>query len=218
MSKNISQRFSTLASDPLRGFKFYASFTPVGQDTALFSSKIKDSNSAPANGVSTGFFGGFTQIGGLQVQVQDIPYREGGFNVTAHHMPGLVSFPPVVFQRGVLYGNDQAMTWLRGLIEVASGKAPGLNGNPNGIAKDFRVNVEIFAADHPNTADKLVPRIGWKLHNAWLTSLNYTDLSSVANEVLFETMTLVHEGMEVFFTDANENPVVGTPTQINTGV
>lgn len=202
----ISNRFSTLATDPLRGFKFYAEFKVASGDQVAFSTKILDATGdkkAPADGTSTGFFGGFTQIAGLQVQVQDIPYREGGFNVTAHHLPGLVTFPPVVFQRGVLYGNDQSMTWLRGLIAVADG------GGLNNSSGNFRVNVEIYAADHPNTSDTLVPKIGWRLHNAWLTSLNYTDLNSVSNEVMFETMTLVHEGMEVFFVTPSKSGGAG---------
>lgn len=200
-------RFSSLASDPLRGFRFYAEFTPADA-TGTFSEKIKTTTTLPSGGKSSGFVGGFTQVGGLQVNVQDIPYREGGYNVTAHHIPGLVTYTPVVMQRGVLYGNDQAMEWVNGLIQVSSGQGLGKNGSAKAPAKNFRCNVEIFAADHPNTNDDLVPRIGWRIYNAWITNLNYTDLNSVANEVMFETMTLIHEGMEVFFTDELGKPVV----------
>lgn len=209
---DIANKFSSLASDPLRGFRFYAEFTAADNDTSVFAEKIHTPKGSSAqtqgvsaqNGSSTGFVGGFTQIGGLQVQVQEIAYREGGYNTTAHKLPGMVSFTPIVFQRGVLYGNDQAMTWLRGLIEVAAGS--GINGNANGTAGNFRVNVKIYAVDHPNTSKKMVPRIGWHVHNAWLTSLTYTDLNSVSNEVMFETMTLTHEGLEVFYTDADGTP------------
>jgi phage tail-like protein len=198
----IGNKFSSLASDPLRGFRFYAEFSsPSGGDVPFSSNLLTASEQSAASDNPVGFIGGFTQIGGLQVNVQDIPYREGGMNVTTHHVPGMVTFPPVVFQRGVLFGNDQAITWVRGLIRVANGS--GINGKVGSAPKGFRVNVNIYAAEHPNTSDTLVPRIGWRLHNAYLTNLNYTDLSSVGNEIMFETMTLVHEGMSVFFTDRN---------------
>lgn len=199
MARNLTNLFSTIASDPLRSFRFYATFSVAGNDgNAVFDDRIVDSTAAatPASGVSTGFVGGFTQIGGLQMNIQDIPYREGGYNTTVHHIPGQTTFTPVVFQRGVLYGNDQAMTWFKGLFSVtaASGLAQVAPG------KSYRVNVNIYVADHPNT-NKNVPRIGFKLNNAWITNLNYSDLNAGPNELLFETMTLVHEGLEVFFTN-----------------
>jgi phage tail-like protein len=197
----VIDKFSSLASDPIRGFRFYAEFsTPTGGDIP-FSKNIL---SAATNASTVGFIGGFTQIAGLSANVQDIPYREGGFNVTTHHVPGMVTFPPVTFQRGVLLGNDQGITWLKSIVEVAQGS--GIN-NTNTTNRGFRVNVNIYAAEHPNTSDTLRPQIGWKLHNAWLTSLNFTDLNSVSNEVMFETMTLVHEGLEVFYTDNLGKPL-----------
>lgn len=199
-------RFSSLASDPLRGFRFYAEFVVADGDKSTFTNKILDSKDKPeitGSKTSTGFVGGFTQIGGLQVQIADIAYREGGFNVTTHHVPGLVTYPNVVFQRGVLYGNDQAIDWVKGLVNITSGS--GLNPKGKGAAKGYRVNVNIYVADHPNTGDELRPKMRFTLHNAWITNLTYTDLNSVANEVMFETMTLVHEGMTVGFADNNGN-------------
>jgi phage tail-like protein len=215
----IGNKFSSLASDPLRGFRFYAEFSaPSGKDVPFSKNIItadRNANGDPTE--TTGFVGGFTQIGGLQVNVQDITYREGGFNITTHHVPGMVTFPPVVFQRGVLFGNDQAITWLRGLVRVSNGS--GMNGRGTGAAVGdkvpggFRVNVNIYAAEHPNTSDTLVPVMGWKLHNAYLTNLTYTDLNSVGNELMFETMTLVHEGLSVFFTNRD-----GTARAMNSGL
>lgn len=196
MSRSITNRFSTIASDPLRSFRFYATFSNA-EDGAAFDSRI-----------TTGFVGGFTQIGGLQMNIQDIPYREGGYNTTVHHIPGQTTFTPVVFQRGVLYGNDQAMTWFKGLFSVAGGT--GLS--PIGVGSTYRVNVNIYVADHPNTTNN-VPKIGFKLNNAWITNLNYSDLNAGPNEILFETMTLVHEGLEVFFT----NPTTSAPVAVVPG-
>ena len=119
-SISTAARFSAIASDPLRSFKYYAEFSVAGSQP--FSTKIIDSGgqAGAAVGTSSGFVGGFTQISGLNINIQDITYREGGYNTTAHHLPGLATFPPVTFQRGVLYGNDQAQVWMRGLFALQS--------------------------------------------------------------------------------------------------
>lgn len=210
MPRNLVNRFSTIASDPLRSFRFYATFSPSGAEPkpGVFSPKIVDASSSEQfplgglQGTSNGFVGGFTQIGGLQMNVQDIPYREGGYNTTVHHIPGQVTFTPVVFQRGVLYGNDQAMTWVKGLFAVAANTGLAVSSEN----KSYRVNVNIYVADHPNS-EQNVAKIGFKLNNAWITNLNYSDLNAGPNEILFETMTLVHEGLEVFFLNGDEKRI-----------
>jgi phage tail-like protein len=186
MTSSIINRFSTTATDPLRSFRFYAEFTAVGG--TAFSDKI-----------TTGWTGGFTNISGLNITTQAIQYREGGYNTTVHQVPGMTTFSPITFQRGVLSGNDQAITWMRGLFAAASG---------DGIAvtnKSFRVNINIYVMDHPNAdaTGENTPKMGFKIHNAWITNLNYTDLNANDGALLFESMQLVHEGLSVFFTDSS---------------
>jgi phage tail-like protein len=173
---------STLATDPLRSFRFYAEFAPTGD--APFSTKI----------IRSGWVGGFQSINGLNISTQAIQYREGGYNTTVHQIPGMTTFQPVTFTRGVIVGNDQAITWMRGLFAAAAGE--GLNGGSQG----FRVNVKIYVQDHPMTAagtvaDKMV----FEIHNAWIQNLSYTDLDATNGAILFESMQLIHEGLSVSF-------------------
>ena len=192
--KTIIQRFnSSLATDPLRAFRFYAEFTAAGD--GVFSDSL-----------TTGWVGGFTSIDGLSIATQAITYREGGYNTTVHQIPGMTTFTPVTFSRGVLSGNDQAITWMRGLFAAASGE-----GLSVGAGKGFRVNVKIYIQDHPNaTVTGATTKMAFEIHNAWITGLNYTGLDATNGAVLFETMQLVHEGLSVFFTDAagNRNPAI----------
>lgn len=212
-NSNIS-RWSKIATDPLRNFRFYAEFKPASNGTPAFSNKIQTgSDSRPegpaAAGKSTSWAGGFTYISGLNITTQNIPYREGGYNTTVHQIPGMTTFSPVTFQRGTMYGNDQAITWMRALFAAAAGE--GLNV---ASGKDFRVNVNIFVNDHPNngtgstdTTDNEIPKMGFTVHNAWISQLSYSDLSADSGTLFFETMTLVHEGLSVFFTDDKYKPV-----------
>lgn len=201
-NQSIIDRWSKIATDPLRSFRFQAFFSTASNGSEPFSTKLKTSSSASsANGTSTGWVGGFNYISGLNITTQNITYREGGYNTTVHQIPGLTTFSPVTFQRGALFGNDQAITWMRGLFAAAAGD--GLNIEAN---KDFRCDVEIYVMDHPNAgvgsstaSGDNKPRLGFKIHNAWISQLNYSDLNAGDGGLLFETMSLVHEGLSVFF-------------------
>ncbi len=200
MPNTTINRFSTLATDPLRSFRFYVEFEVVGRNgETVFDDRIKSSEAAAStSGKSVGWAGGFTNISGLNITTQSIQYREGGYNTTVHQVPGMTTFSPITMQRGVLYGNDQAITWMRGLFAASAGEGLAVS-----TGKGFRVNIKVFVADHPNSGPTDIQRykMGFKIHNAWITALNYTDLNAADGAILFESMTLVHEGLSVFFTD-----------------
>jgi len=200
MTSSIINRHSTLATDPLRSFRFFAKFE-VAKDGKVFDNKLIT------------WSGGFSSISGLSINTQAIQYREGGYNTTVHQVPGMTTFTPITMQRGVLAGNDQAITWMRGLFAAASGEgiAVGAAAGATG-AQSFRVNIKVFVADHPNSGptDAQKYKMGFKIHNAWITALNYTDLNAADGAILFESMTLVHEGLSVFFTkDGKEEDAAG---------
>jgi phage tail-like protein len=181
-SSNIS-RFSSIATDPLRNFKFIAEFSP--SNTAVFDAAITPTVAA-----------GFTSITGLGINTQSIPYREGGYNTTIHQIPGMTTFTPITFQHGTLTSNLQGIKWMRGLFAAAAGEGVALGG------KDFRCNVDIYVLDHPaqiGDTDDMVTKakMHFKVHNAWITTLQYSDLNAGDQNILFEQMTLVHEGLSV---------------------
>lgn len=171
---------STIASDPLRRFRFRAIFKPANGGST-FDNRIVN------------FSGGFNTIAGLGVSVAAVEYREGGYNTTSHKIPGQATFENLTLGRGALYGNDGAIAWMRGLFAASSGD--GLNAsNSNG---NFRCNVTVYLMDHPNTTASNVPRMAFFIHNAWISNLNYSNLDAGSNDLLFEGMTLAHEGLSV---------------------
>lgn len=193
------ERFSHIVSDPLRAFRFKVTFEPDDTDD-VFSDKIKTNKNGTVKsvanaGYSSGFVGGFVSVNGLSVNVQEITYREGGYNTTPHRVPGMTNFVPVTFQRGVVFGNDQALAWLRGLFGVVAG-----NGIDPSKTAGYRLKITIEVLDHPKPESNL-PVMKFVLRNAWITALEYSGLTANSNELLFETMTVVHEGMNVHFTD-----------------
>lgn len=207
MPDSSINRFSSLATDPLRSFRFIVEFSEASQTgESVFSQKIVTGSNTKASttALSTNFIGGFMSVSGLNITTQAIQYREGGYNTTVHQIPGMTTFTPITLQRGVLYGNDQAITWMRGLFAAVSGDglAAGASGN-----KSYRVNAKIWVMDHPNSAKDNTPRMGFDVRNAWITQLSYTDLNANDGAILFESMNLVHEGLSVFFTDNSFNAV-----------
>jgi len=204
---SVINRFSSLATDPLRSFRFIAEFSdPAANGDPVFDTRITSTAAAKASataGTSSGFIGGFMSISGLNITTQAIQYREGGYNTTVHQIPGMTTFTPITMQRGVLYGNDQAITWMRGLFAAVSGDGIAAGASNS---KGYRVNIKIYVMDHPNAAADNIPRIGFDIRNAWITQLSYTDLNANDGAILFESLNLVHEGLSVFFTDSSYAP------------
>jgi phage tail-like protein len=192
--KKLINRFSSVATDPLRSFRFYAEFMAPQQ-----GSKV--------NAKITGFSGGFTQISGLGINTQSIAYREGGYNTTIHQVPGMTTFNPISFNRGVIYKNDQAIAWMQHLFAAAAGDGIALGEN------DFRCDIKIYVLDHPAASNATatsdgeggaqVPKMGFHVHNAWISTLNYSDLDAGGNNLMVETMGVVHEGLSVFYTNTD---------------
>jgi phage tail-like protein len=190
MATNIS-RFSSIATDPLRNFKFYVEFSKVttGDGTTQ--------RTTPDDIVTVK--GGFTSVTGLAISTQSIPYREGGYNTTIHQIPGMTTFSPVTLQRGTLTTNTQGLKWMRRLFAAASGEGIAIESG-----KEFRCDVSIYVLDHPAKIDDTtdlasVAKMQFKIHNAWITTLQYSDLNAGDQNILFEQMTLVHEGLSAGF-------------------
>ena len=181
---------STLATDPVRNFRFLVTFQP--QDT---SNTLLGSKTIPM---------GFTSVSGLAVTTDSIPYREGGYNTTVHQIPGQTSFTPLTLQRGVILGTSQNWDWMKQLF--ATVQAQGSSLDPG---KNFRCDLEISVLNHPipssqtgaettaATGSKDEVAMRFKVYNAWPTTVAYSDLNAGDNALYVEQMTLVHEGFDL---------------------
>ncbi len=182
----------SLATDPTRNFRFLVTFRPHDQTSLKFASTV-----------------GFTSVSGLSVNTESIPYREGGYNTTVHQIPGQTTFAPITMQRGVTIGSRQNWDWMRHLFSVVGGSRSNPDGSLFGASTDFRVNLDILVLAHPtsgsaanaNGAEQTassndIVTNRFRVYNAWITSLAYSDLNAGDNALFVEQITLAHEGFD----------------------
>lgn len=182
---------STLATDPVRNFKFIVSFLPESDDGKW--------------GTQFGKLG-FVSVSGLSVTTESIAYREGGYNTNVHQIPGQSAFTPITLSKGVMLGNDVHAKWMRRLFSVLTPNAT------SGVGANFRCDVDIAVLSHPNpaaltgsngtgatTSGEQHAAMRFRIHNAWITSLAYSNLDAGSSTLMVEELTLVHEGFDVTF-------------------
>jgi len=156
-----------LATDPLRNFKFVVTIHPP---------KGKAINI------------GFMSISGLNITVDVIAYREGGYNTTTQKMPGQADFSPITLSRGVAVGDKTAINWMSELFSVLQGTGTNKAGH------DFRRTVDIQVLDHPVTYSSVPIKAWFTVYNAWPTSVAWSDLDAGANQLFINQLVLAHEG------------------------
>ena len=193
MATIINNR-STLITDPLRNFRFLVTFYPQ---------QVKSSTNGNSwtNSLTSATFG-FTSVSGMAVQTDSIPYREGGYNTTVHQIPGQTSFAPLQLQRGVLLNSSQNWEWMKELFQTVQ------VNNTRAVPENFRCDIEIEVLSHPiagsgvttaqtNGTQKDHVAMRFRVFNAWVTSVAYSDLNAGDNAILVDQMAIVHEGFDV---------------------
>jgi hypothetical protein len=83
------------------------------------------------------------------------------------------------------------------------------SGAKAGVGADFRCDMDISVLSHPNAAGLTVasatnagagaaPHVAlrFRVYNAWITNLSYSNLDAGGNSLMVEEMTLVHEGWD----------------------
>lgn len=191
------RRFSTLQTEPLRNFKFHVVFTPRdGLNTGNLGRDIWDETS----------FGGFTNISGLSIATEPIPYREGGYNTSPHQIAGITTFAPIAMSRGVMYGQPQALRTMGQLFRANNGTDTSMGDVVKGRT-NYRYDIEIFVLHHPREMGDLgaTKNFDWAMkftvYNAWLSTVSYGDLDAGSQGILVEQMAWVHEGWEASLKD-----------------
>jgi phage tail-like protein len=202
----ITNTLSNLMTDPVRNFRFLVTFQP----TADWKDAVKPAKM------------GFVSLSGLSVTTEPIAYREGGYNTNVHQIPGQSAFTPITLSKGVMLGQESNMAWMKRLFSVIT---PSVT---QGVGAGFRCNIDIQVLSHPNpqastgaaatqiaaeTPYEQHTSLRFKVYNAWITSLSYSNLDAGANTLMVEEMSLVHEGFDVAY--ATDYTLANTAAEID---
>jgi phage tail-like protein len=119
----------------------------------------------------------FSEVTGLNVEVQVIEYRDGlSPEYSTVKMPGLKKYGNLTLKRGVCAGDNEYFDWLKTIK----------------LNKPERRDVIISLLNEEHQ-----PVMTWKVVNAWPTKLTSPDMKANANEAAIETLELAHEGIVV---------------------
>ena len=124
---------------------------------------------------------GFTEISGLDFETEVIEYREGSYkSYNKTKQPGLTKYSNITLKRGVFLGDFEFYQLWKKTTLFQEGSA------------QFRRDVAIKLLDEEHK-----PIITWIAANAWPCKVQYGSLNADENEILIETMELVHEGLTI---------------------
>jgi phage tail-like protein len=120
---------------------------------------------------------GFTEVTGLDIQVEAIEYREGSSpEYSKIKMPGMHKFSNITLKRGSVAGDSDFYKWI----------------NTINLTLVERRDVIISLLNESHS-----PVMTWKAKNTFPVKLQASDLKSDGNEVAIETLELAHEGLSL---------------------
>jgi phage tail-like protein len=118
---------------------------------------------------------GFTEVTGLDMQVEAIEYREGNsFEYSKIKMPGMHKFSNITLKRGTMHGDSDFYRWI-GQI------------NMNQVRRRDLI-ISLLNEAH-------APVMTWTAKQCFPVKVQASDLKSDGNEVAIETIELAHEGL-----------------------
>jgi phage tail-like protein len=119
--------------------------------------------------------GGFSEVGGLEVEVEPIEYRMGNESLGTRKLPGIRKFTNIILKRGVI-GDLTFWNWMNGV----------LSGNVQ------RANGSIILLDE-NRAEVL----RWNFRRGWPCKWTGPDLNAKGSDIAIETLEICHEGLSI---------------------
>ncbi len=116
---------------------------------------------------------GFSEVTGLQVEIDVEEYREGGLNGYIHRFAGKARYPARLVLKHGFFDSREMWKWQNGIIE----------GNMQ------RKNVSIVL--HNDQGDE---KARWNIKKAYPVKWSGPDFRAQAAEIALETLELVHNG------------------------
>jgi phage tail-like protein len=119
-----------------------------------------------------GYKTGFTEVTGLDIQIEAIEYREGNSKQDSKvKMPGMRKYSNITLKRGTFEGDTDFYNWVN-------------------TAERSDIIIKLLN-------EGLEPVLTWKAVNAFPVKVQASDLKADGNEVAIESMEIAHEGLSL---------------------
>lgn len=120
---------------------------------------------------------GFSEISGMNIENKVIEYRDGiSPEYSKIKMPGMREYSNITLKRGTFQGDNEFYNWLNTI---------SLNTVER---RDLTISL---------LNEKHEPVVVWKVHQAFPTKVQSTDLKADGSEVAIEQLDLAHEGLTI---------------------
>jgi phage tail-like protein len=120
---------------------------------------------------------GFSEVSGLNVEVQAIEYRDGASPIySVQKMPGIPKYGNITCKRGIVAKDGDFAAWLA-TIQLNQ-------------AERRDVTISLLNEKHE-------PVMVWKARNAFPVKIEGPGLKSTGNEVAIESLEIAHEGLSI---------------------
>jgi phage tail-like protein len=120
---------------------------------------------------------GFSEVTGLNIEVQVIEYRDGfSPEYSMRKMPGIPKFGNITMKRGVFKQDNEYFTWL--------------NTVKLNTVERRDLTISLLDENH-------APVMVWKAKNAFPVKIEGPGLKASGNEVAIESMEVAHEGLTI---------------------
>ena len=120
---------------------------------------------------------GFTEVSGLDIEIQVIEYREGNSpDYSAMKMPGIPKYSNITLKRGIVAGDNAFFDWVK-TIQLNKVERRDLT-------------ISLLNENHE-------PAMVWKAKNAFPVKIEGPGLKATGNEVAIESLEIAHEGLTI---------------------
>ncbi|MFN3848732.1 MAG: phage tail protein [Spirosomataceae bacterium] len=121
---------------------------------------------------------GFTEVTGLDKQIEVIEYREGQSQIFSKiKMPGLQKYSNITMKKGTFENKTDFYDWLKEADKLR-----------NAVRRD--IIIKLLNENHK-------PVFTWKALQAFPIKVQASDLKADGNEVAIETIEIAHEGLSL---------------------
>lgn len=117
----------------------------------------------------------FTEVSGLDTEIEVEEIKEGGENSFTHRLPGRIQYHNLVLKRGIMTRNSQFADWCQAALQ------PMWSGIM--LCQDLNV----FLLDESGD-----PLLTWNCSNAWPVKWSIGSFNSTQNEVAVETLEFAY--------------------------